>query len=163
MSGTGLGHRLERIFIDLTLAAAIGYLGYGVVTSALAASGRDARLRVAEQEAHVLYDAFQRYHERNHQYPASHTDPRFDVATLDPLRKRGYYTGGIQHYLLGGRIDAYDSPDDRGPNREYWLEMTLADDPSIRILVARSDDAPLGRGEWRDGVFIYRQGRLEPR
>ena len=40
--------------------------------------------------------------------------------------------------------------------------MTLKRDPSIRLLVARSDDAPLSGGVWLDGVFIYRDGRLEP-
>ena len=79
-----------------------------------------------------------------------------------PLSRRGYYKGGITQFLLNQRIDAYDSPDDKGNNREFWVEMTLKRDPSIRFLVAHSDDAPLGGGVWRDGVFIYRGGKLEP-
>lgn len=94
-------------------------------------------------------------------YPDEHGNPPFNPATLEPLRRRGYYTGAIGKYLVDGRIDAYDAPDDQGPNHEFWIEMTLASDPSVRILIARSDDAPLGRGTWTDGVFVVRDGRLE--
>ncbi|MFQ5701805.1 MAG: hypothetical protein ACE5HU_08180, partial [Acidobacteriota bacterium] len=34
----------------------------------------------------------------------------------------------------GGKADAYDSPDDIGENQEYWLRMTLADDPTVQRL-----------------------------
>ena len=40
--------------------------------------------------------------------------------------------------------------------------MTLAAEPSIRFVVARSDNAPLGSGAWLDGAYILRDGRLEP-
>ena len=42
-----------------------------------------------------------------------------------------------------------------------WIEMTLASDPDVRVLIATSDDAPLSRGSWTDGVFIVRGGRSE--
>ena len=47
-------------------------------------------------------------------------------------------------------------------NDEFWLEMSLESDPSIRFLVVRSDDAPLGGGRWREGAFVYRDGELRP-
>ena len=42
------------------------------------------------------------------------------------------------------------------------LEMTLDRDPEIRLLVARSDDAPASGGSWVDGVFLVRGGVLKP-
>ena len=39
--------------------------------------------------------------------------------------------------------------------------MTLAVDPAIRYVVARSDGAPLGGGSWLDGVYVLHDGRLE--
>ena len=77
------------------------------------------------------------------------------------MSNRGYYRGPLRTYLVNGKVDAYDSPDDRGLNREFWVEMTLRADPSIRVLVARSDDAPLGGGAWREGVFVIRNGETE--
>ena len=77
------------------------------------------------------------------------------------LARRGYYVGRVRGLLAGARADAYDSPDDRGPNREFWMEMTLASDPSVRFVIARSDDAPMGGGTWLDGAYVFRTGRLE--
>ena len=131
-------------------------------SSAVDAANRRSQLRLLVAEAQTLYDALHTYSERNHGFPATYSESRFDPETFDPLRKRGYYKGSITSHLHGGRADAYDSPDDLGPNREFWVEMTLEIDPAVRVLVARSDDAPLGGGSWRDGVFVYRDGELEP-
>jgi hypothetical protein len=146
---------------DALLALALVYMIYLLGAAAVSAANSRTELRVLVHEARDLYQAFERYNARNHGYPATHSGARFDVATLDPLRKRGYYGGSLTSHLLDGEVDAYDSPDDRGPNREFWLEMTLGSDPEVRILVAHSDDAPLGGGSWREGVFVYRDGELE--
>jgi hypothetical protein len=39
--------------------------------------------------------------------------------------------------------------------------MTLKADPSARVLVADSDDAPLSGGEYVDGIFLYKDGELK--
>jgi hypothetical protein len=62
--------------------------------------------------------------------------------------------------LFSTRPDGYDSPDDGGPNQEFWLEMTLQLDPGIRMVVANSNDAPLSGGDWLDGIYLYRDGVL---
>ena len=120
-----------------------------------------AELNLTVAEAKKLYAAFERYQERNHSYPSTYSDSTFDPETLNPLRKRGYYRGSLVSTLVHHRVDAYDSPDDGGPNREFWLELTLDRNPALRLLLASSDDAPLGGGEWREGVFLFRDGRLE--
>ena len=156
-----LTRRLGRASVDAALIVAIVFLGQQVVDTAIARADKQASIDSLTREARSLYAALDRYFEDNRAYPSEHAEPRFDLATLEPLRQRGYYRGAINHHLLRKRIDAYESPDDRGTNREYWLEMTLAADPSVRLLVCRSDDAPLGGGDWLDGVFILRDGALE--
>lgn len=149
-------------WLNWLLAAALLAVVCLSLVEATRLANLEADLRIAQKEARNLHQAFQAYHERHGSYPNSHAPVRIVEGTLDPLRRRGYYTGHINGVLLNGRIDAYQSPDDQGLNQEFWVEMTLERDPSIRLLVARSDDAPLSGGVWLDGVFVYRNGRLEP-
>ena len=149
--------------IDGFLALTLCYMVCIIAATAVDAANARTELRVLVNEAEALYEAFGRYNERNHGYPPTYTGSRFDVETLDPLRKRGYYRGSLTNHVLNHRVDAYDSPDDLGPNREFWIEMSLRSDPSVRILVARSDDAPVGGGAWREGVYVLRDGVLEQR
>jgi hypothetical protein len=146
---------------DLAIAIAIllvlGPAGGEVWRSA----GARSDLRIVAGEARQLYHAFDLFYEANLAYPSAVAHPPFALDTFEPLRKRGYYRGQVSGRLAGQRADAYDSPDDRGLNQEFWLELTLASDPSVRFLVARSDDAPLGAGRWYEGAFILRDGRLE--
>jgi len=144
-------------------------LGFMLVAVILAAvvqgvdqANIEADVRTAVREAAELERAFQNFYERHGGYPSSMIAPTLDRTTLDPLRRRGYYDGQITRRLLNDRIDAYHSPSDGGPHQEYWVEMTLRSDPSIRILVVHSDDAPLGGGAWLEGVFLYRDGELDP-
>ena len=153
--------RIARGTIDAVLAAALLYMVYLIGSSAVDAANRRSQLRLLVAESQTLYDAMHTYSERNHGFPATYSESSFDPETFDPLRKRGYYKGSISTHLYHSRADAYDSPDDLGPNREFWVELSLKSDPSVRVLVARSDDAPLGGGSWRDGVFVYRDGVLE--
>ena len=153
--------RRRPTWLNMLLGTALaGVLGLSFL-QAMRQANLEADLRIARNEATNLHRAFQAYHERHGSYPNSYAAPSIDERTLDPLRRRGYYTGQIAGVLRNGRIDAYHSPDDQGLNQEFWLEMTQARDPSIRFLIARSDDSPLSGGEWREGVFIYHDGRLE--
>jgi len=143
------------------LAGAIVVLLVMIGVHATHVASVESDLRIAVGEAQALSEAFGRYYSSHGAFPNAYADPRFECDTLEPLRRRGYYDGFITATLVEGRLDAYFSPDDRGLNQEYWLEMTLERDPSIRIVVARSDDAPLGSGEWLEGVYLYRHGSLE--
>jgi len=151
-----------RTWVDVTLAVVLVALCSQLVLPAIRAARRRDALQPVAHEAHALYAAFQQYHERNGEFPDIDGTPPFNPDTLEPLRRRGYYDGKLDDFLVAGRIDAYDAPDDRGRNREFWVELTLASDPDVRVLIAASDDAPLSRGIWTDGVFIVRAGRTEP-
>jgi hypothetical protein len=95
-------------------------------------------------------------------YPYASNNPPFQLDTFEPLVSLGYYNGRVMEKLQNGRADAYDSPDDLSTNREFWLELTLEKDPTVRFLIADSDDAPLAGGDYVDGVFLYRNGTVTP-
>jgi hypothetical protein len=161
MAENSRASRIGYALFDATLFIAIICMLSLIVAPVIHSSQVRAELRLIELEANSLYAAFDAYYEKHRAFPNAYAHPGLEPDTLNPLNKRGYYRGQLLQLLANHRIDAYDSPDDQGNNREFWVEMTLKLDPSIRFLVARSDDAPLGGGIWRDGVFIYRGGALE--
>jgi len=127
---------------------------------------RDAILRAhisaAATDAKALHVAFKRFHMDHSQYPNANTDPSFQVDSFEPLVSLGYYDGRVGSRLLNKQADAYDSPDDNGRNQEFWLEISLAYDPTVRFLIADSDDAPLGGGGYFDGIYMFKDGALAP-
>ena len=121
-----------------------------------------AEISAVAAECKTLQTAFKQHYIDLDVYPYASASPAFQVDTFEPLVSLGYYRGGLQSKLLNGRADAYDSPDDQGDNREFWLEMTLQKDPTVRFLVVDSDNAPLSGGNYMDGIFLYRNGVLKP-
>jgi hypothetical protein len=113
-------------------------------------------------DAKAIYLAFKQYNIDFSAYPNAEDAPNFQLDTMEPLVSLGYYTGSVSTKLAGNQADGYDSPDDQGQNQEFWLEFTLDFDPTIRYLVADSDDAPLSGGDYFDGVYLYRDGVLTP-
>jgi hypothetical protein len=153
--------RAFRRLANLLLGAGILATSWLALSGAVRVANVRADIRIVGHESKTLYRAFEAFYHRNLAYPGDYSGTRFEIETLDPLRRRGYYRGHITFKLLGGRVDAYGSPDDRGPNQEFWLEVTLRSAPSIRFVIAKSDDAPLGAGQWLEGVYVYRGGELE--
>jgi type II secretory pathway pseudopilin PulG len=139
--------------IGILTAIAIPELQRAIVKGAIAGVAAEGR---------TLQTAFTQWHLDKGQYPNADSPPAFDLKTFDPLRAEGYYKGNIRHLLLGDQADAYDSPDDQGPNAEYWLEMTLKLDPTVRFVICNSNSAPLGGGRWLEGVYMFRDGVLSP-
>ncbi len=120
-----------------------------------------AHISAAATDAKAIYVAFKRFHVDNSMYPNASSDPAFQLDTFEPLVSMGYYDGRLSSRLLRHRADAYDSPDDMGRNQEFWLEFSLAYDPTVRFLVADSNDAPLGGGRYHDGMYLFRNGVLQ--
>ncbi len=148
--------RAEAGFSLLELLMVTGIIG---VLSAIAIPVMGQALTTAEtksllSEGRTVHTAFKNYFLDHNEYPATLTD----LVRLSPLSTAGYYRGAVGSRLDGGSADAYGSPDDLGQNQEFWLEMTLATDQSVRILVCDSDDAPLSGGEALDGVYVYVSG-----
>jgi prepilin-type N-terminal cleavage/methylation domain-containing protein len=124
---------------------------------------REALLRAhissAVSDARSIAVAFKRYAVDNSAYP---DEGGLDLASFEPLVAGKYYDGRIGTRLLNDQADAYGAPDDSGTNQEYWMEITLAYDPTVRVVIADTDDAPLLGGAFLDGIALYKGGVLTP-
>ncbi len=152
---------MARKVLNLLLLAAIATVSTQLLGQAFHRANVRADIQIVARESHLLLGALDKYFSRHGAYPSSYSQAAFDLDSLDPLRSRGYYNGYLTTKLFDNRVDAYGSPDDRGQDQEFWIEMSLASDPTVRFLIVRSDDAPLGGGQWHEGVFLVRAGRLE--
>jgi hypothetical protein len=108
-------------------------------------------------DAKVVHQAFKQYYIDNDMYPST-----AGLQTFEPLVTEGYYDGRIFSRLENDEADGYGSPDDGGMNQEYWMEFTLKVDPSIRFLIADSDNSLLGGGDFFDGIYMFKDGALTP-
>jgi len=103
-------------------------------------------------DGRALYIAINQYYADNGTFPPTSS---FDVETFEPLSSMGYYTRPGQSRLKNLSADGYFGDAD-----EFWLEMTLRTNYSIRFLVANSAAAPMSGGTYQDGVFLYLDGVL---
>jgi prepilin-type N-terminal cleavage/methylation domain-containing protein len=108
----------------------------------------------------LLYTGFQEFHASAFGYPNSTSNPAFNLVTFEPLRSMGYYQGNTLERLNNQQADSYNSPDDEGPNQEFWVQLTLRIDPSYQVVIASSDNAPLAPGQWLEGVYTFKDGVL---
>jgi prepilin-type N-terminal cleavage/methylation domain-containing protein len=152
------GFSLLELLIVVAIIAILMAIAVPVMREAILR----AHISAVATDAKAIYVAFKRHHMDNSQYPNESDTPAFELDTFQPLVSMQYYDGRVLPKLLEHQADAYSSPDDGGPNQEFWLEMTLAYDPSVRFLVSDSDDAPLAGGGYFDGIFLYRNGALTP-
>jgi prepilin-type N-terminal cleavage/methylation domain-containing protein len=154
--------RRDSGFTIIELLIVVGIIG--VIAAIAIPNLREAiikaEVRAAYAEGRQLLDSFVRYYTDYNMYPNANSDPAFNITTYDPLRSLRYYNGDLNKKLLNGEADAYDSPDDRGLNQEFWLEGSLHVDPTIRIVVADSDNAPTSGGVPLNGVYFYRNGEM---
>lgn len=148
--------------IELLVTLAILGLLVAVAVPQYEGARRRAEVNAVGAESRLVYVAFKQHFVDREQYPNAVSTPKFELDTFEPLVSMGYYKGSIQSRIVGGRADAFDSPDDQGNNREFWLELSLRSDSTIRFLISDSDNAPLGGGTYRNGVFAYRNGILTP-
>jgi prepilin-type N-terminal cleavage/methylation domain-containing protein len=105
-------------------------------------------------ECKELYNAFIAFYATNDQFPNATSTPKFDLVTFSPLE----YDGHVTERMVGQKAEVYDSPDDRGPNQEFYVRMVFARDPTVQFVVANSDNVDIEPGVQLNGVFVYRNG-----
>jgi prepilin-type N-terminal cleavage/methylation domain-containing protein len=152
------GFTLVELLITLAVVAVLTAIAIPMYQTALLR----AHVSAVTAESRTVLGAFKQHYVDTDMYPFAVSNPPFQLDTFEPLVSMGYYRGGLNSKLLNSQADGYDSPDDQGQNREFWLEMTLKADPTIRFLVADSDDAPLSGGTYVDGIYLFRNGVLTP-
>jgi len=150
------GFTLAELLVSLAILLLLAAIAVPLYQSALLRS----RVGAGVAESRTLLGAFEQYRVDQDRYPDATGSSRLQLDTFEPLVSLGYYRGGIESLLLDQRADAYDAPDGESPDQEFWLEMTLAADPSVRFLIADSDDAPLASGAFVDGISLFRNGEL---
>ena len=112
-------------------------------------------------------------------YPYYSSAPQFNLSTFFPLTGRGdgldfieFDISRFKDRIVGGQADVYDSPDNPVMNGEFYLVVTLKNDPSTKIFIAQTDqiddNGGAGGGNpypgigslWYDGVFAYKDGKV---
>lgn len=128
-----------------------------------------------------LYRAMVVFFLEHEEYP--YKDPwaddppmQFDLNSFGPLTLSNYMGGipfdtDIERFrdnLVGRKAEKFDSPDDTlGDNQEFYIVLPWAKDPSIKFVVASSDNVLYGDdttlvdgGNWLDGVYITKNGEI---
>jgi type II secretory pathway pseudopilin PulG len=123
---------------------------------------RKSNINAVTAEGKTIYLAFTTFYLDNNAYPNASSNPAFQLDTFEPLRSMGYYRGDVTPRLVNNQATAFDSPNDMGSNQEFWLQLTPKADPTVQIIIANSDDVPVGGGKWLDGVFLFKNGTLTP-
>lgn len=142
--------------VELMIAVAIIAVLMAIAIPELQEARVRSEMRAVTSDLRSLHTAFKQYYLDHGAYPDS--GAAFNLATFNPLTSNGYYNGRVSAVMLNDTADAYDAPDDIGPNQEFWIEMTLQLDNAVRFLVADSNDAPLAGGDEHDGVAVFRGG-----
>jgi prepilin-type N-terminal cleavage/methylation domain-containing protein len=142
--------------VELLIAVAIIGVLSAIAIPELQGARIRAEMRAVTSDLRSLHTAFKEYYVDHGSYPPNGAS--FDLRTFSPLNDKGYYSGLISARMMNEEADAYDAPDDLGTDQEFWLEMTLKRDATVRFLVADSDDAPLGGGDSYDGVYVFENG-----
>ena len=148
---------LELLIVTATLGI-IAMIAIPLMESAMLR----AHISGLATDAKAVHLAFKRFYIDQNKYPNASNSPAFNLSSFEPLVQMGYYDGRIVSKLADDQADGFDSPDDEGANQEFWLEITLKQDPSIRFLVVDSNNAPLSQGDYMDGIYFYRDGVLTP-
>lgn len=152
------GFSLIELMIVLAVIAVLTAIAIPLMKDAMIR----AHISAAATDAKAIYVAFKRHYVDTSMYPYASNSPTFQLDSFEPLVSMGYYDGRLATRLVNERADGYDSPDDQGINQEFWLEVTLEYDPTVRFLISDSDDAPLANGSYLDGIFLFRNGNLTP-
>ena len=152
----GRGFSLVEMLVVMAIIAVL----MGIVLPLMQSAMLRAHVGTMASNTRIVQNAFKQHFIDYNMYPNSDNAPAFELDTFEPLLSEGYYDGHILGHLVDEQADDYDSPDDEGINQEFWLEVTLDFDPSVRFLVADSNDAPLSGGDYVDGIFLYKDGVL---
>lgn len=108
-------------------------------------------------DAGELHRAFMRYYVDQGVFPSvsSPAGRALNLQTLAPLSTGGYFSQveTFIHKLGNGEIQNYDSPNIGGADTQFWATINSARQPGFILLIAHTNDLPINRGTWYDGVY----------
>lgn len=113
-----------------------------------------------------LYRAFMRYYVDEGVFPAVSSPPArvMNLQTLAPLSTGGYFrhVESFTNKLQNAAIQNYDSPNIGGADTQFWATINSARQPGFILLIAHTNDLPIDRGEWYDGVYYVSMDGIQP-
>jgi type II secretory pathway pseudopilin PulG len=117
-------------------------------------------------DAGELYRSFMRYNVDKGLFPSTYSpaDRALNLKTLAPLSTGGYFDNpaAFTHKLAAGQIQNYDSPNIGSADTQFWATINSERQPGFILLVAHTNDLPLNRGTWYDGVYYVTTDGIEP-
>lgn len=116
-------------------------------------------------DAGELYRSFMRYYVDEGEFPSTSTAPTaFDLTTLAPLSTEGYFRNvdALRHKLWNGKVQNYDSPNVGAANTQFWVTINSSRQPGFILLIAHTNDLPINRGTWYDGVYFVTADGIVP-
>ena len=149
------GFTMIELMVSVVIVGLLSATAAGVYGNALDRAHQSALLA----DSANLYRALLTYRFDHNKFPS---ESDFDVATLDPLRSEGYFSGAetLTNKLEGGEALIYLAPDVGGPDTQFILVARAAFDRDTIIAVVYTDVIDED-GEWYDGVFIIDNDDLE--
>ena len=156
------GFTLIELLVAVAIIGILSAIAIGAYQNMIFRSRRNALVA----DGRTLFQSFTQYNIDHDQYPpcCSPADEAFKLDTLHPLVRDGYLrTGsGLVAKLQGQQLSAYDSPDQPTTNHDFYALMVNARDPSIKVLVADTDQYPAANGTILYGIYIVTpDGTLE--
>ena len=152
--------------IELLLSVAIIGLIAAIAIPAFSGAINKSHRATVVHDAGELYRAFMRYYVDEVVFPSTGAPPArtMDLQTLAPLSTGGYFSHveSFTHKLQNGEIQNYDSPNIGGADTQFWATINSARQPGFILLIAHTDDLPINRGEWYDGVYYVTSDGIQP-
>ncbi|NIM01113.1 MAG: prepilin-type N-terminal cleavage/methylation domain-containing protein [Acidobacteria bacterium] len=142
------GYSMIELLMVVAIIGLIAAIAVPLYTGAIDKSRRATLVH----DAGELHRAFMRYNVDEGVFPSVSA---FNLQTLTPLSNGGYF----RHFesftakLYNGEIQNYDSPNIGGADTQFWATINSASEPGFVLLVAHTNDLPIDRGEWYDGVY----------
>jgi len=156
------GFTLVELLITVAIIGLVTAIAIPLYSGAIDKSHRATLIA----DAGELHRSFMRFYVDLGLFPStsSPASRALDLQTLSPLSTLGYFRHpeGFTNKLEGGKIQNYDSPNVGSADTQFWATINSMRQPGFVLLVAHTNDLPLDRGTWYDGVYYVTSDGIHP-
>jgi prepilin-type N-terminal cleavage/methylation domain-containing protein len=156
------GYTMVELLIVVAIIGLVMTIAVPLYSGAIDKSHRSTLLH----DAGELHRSFMRYYVDQGVFPSvsSPVDRALNLQTLAPLSTGGYFrhVETFTHKLANGAIQNYDSPNIGGADTQFWATINSLRQPGFILLIAHTNDLPIDRGTWYDGVYFVTADGIRP-